>query len=78
MLSADLLSSALILEAMALARAYTRDPGGDYLEAVAVMRGLYDIVDGFKRWEEDQPDGADRASTPRAGPPARRWFLMGS
>ena len=43
----------------ARARAYTRDPGGDYLEAVAVMRGLYDIVDGLKRWEEDQPDGAE-------------------
>ena len=42
----------------ARARAYTRDPGGDYLEAVAVMRALYDIADGLKRWEEDQPDGA--------------------
>lgn len=40
------------------ARAYSRDKGGDYLEAVAVLRGLYDIADGLKRWEEDQPDGA--------------------
>jgi hypothetical protein len=43
----------------ARARAYASDPDGDYLEAVAVMRGLYDIADGLKRWEEDEPDGAE-------------------
>ena len=43
----------------ARARAYGRDKGGDYLEAVAVLKGLYDIVDGLKRWEEDQPDGGE-------------------
>ena len=43
----------------ARARAYSRDAGGDYLEAIAVLRGLYDIVDGLKRWEESQLDGAE-------------------
>jgi hypothetical protein len=50
--------NALVMRA-SRARAYGRDKGGDYLEAVAVLKGLYDIVDGFKRWEEDtMPDGA--------------------
>lgn len=43
----------------ARARAYSRDPGGDYLEAVAVLQALYDIADGLKRWEESEPDGAE-------------------
>jgi hypothetical protein len=44
----------------ARARAYSRDKGGDYLEAVAVLKGFYDIADGLKRWEEDtQPDGGE-------------------
>jgi glycosyltransferase involved in cell wall biosynthesis len=50
--------NALVVQG-ARARAYGRDKGGDYLEAVAVLKGLYDIVDGFKRWEEDQPDGGE-------------------
>ena len=53
----DFAINALVVRA-ARARAYSRDKGGDYLEAVAVLKGLYDIVDGLKRWEEDQPDGA--------------------
>lgn len=31
-----------------------RDP---YRDAVAVLRGVYDIIDGLKRWEETQPNG---------------------
>jgi glycosyltransferase involved in cell wall biosynthesis len=42
----------------ARARAFGRDANGDYLEAVAVLKGIYDIVDGLKRWEAaTQPDG---------------------
>jgi hypothetical protein len=29
----------------------------DYRDAVAVLRGLYDIIDGLKQWEATQPDG---------------------
>jgi glycosyltransferase involved in cell wall biosynthesis len=32
--------------------------GRRYLEAIAVLRGIYDMVDGLKRWEETQPNGA--------------------
>jgi hypothetical protein len=54
----DFAVNALVVRA-ARARGFTRDAGGDYLEAVAILRGLYDIVDGLKRWEETQPDGGE-------------------
>jgi hypothetical protein len=41
----------------ALARYVERSRGDSYLEAVAVLRGLYDIIDGMKQWEATQPDG---------------------
>ena len=31
--------------------------GDDYLDAVALLHGLYAIVDGLKRWETTQADG---------------------
>lgn len=31
----------------------------NYLESIAVLRGIYDIVDGLKTWEKSQPDGAE-------------------
>jgi hypothetical protein len=30
--------------------------GDDYCDVAALLRGLYDIVDGLKRWEATQPD----------------------
>ena len=31
--------------------------GDPYLDAAAILRGLYDIIDGLKQWEATQPDG---------------------
>ena len=31
----------------------------DYNDAVALLRGLYDLVDGLKRWEATQPPGRE-------------------
>ncbi|SRR6266446_471137 len=31
----------------------------DYPQAVALLRAIYDIVDGLKRWEETQPNGEE-------------------
>ena len=37
---------------------YARHPiSDDYVAATSILRGLYDVVDGLKRWEESQPDG---------------------
>ncbi len=42
----------------ALQRYESRDGWGhdDYCDATALLRGLYDVVDGLKRWEATQPD----------------------
>jgi len=31
----------------------------DYCDAAALLRGLYDVVDGLKRWEATQPDARE-------------------
>ena len=37
---------------------YATYSGDDpHIEAVALLRGLYDIIDGLKQWEVTQPDG---------------------
>lgn len=33
--------------------------GDDYGDAVALLRGLYDVIDGLKRWEAAQPNGRE-------------------
>lgn len=39
-------------------QAYLRNPiDDDYLAAVAILRGMYDVIDGLKRWELSQPNG---------------------
>jgi hypothetical protein len=43
--------------AVAALQAYTSTGGDDYLDAVAILRGVYDVIDGLKRWEATQPDG---------------------
>ena len=35
----------------------TRSGDDPHIEAVALLRGLYDIIDGLKQWEATQPDG---------------------
>ena len=35
----------------------TRSGDDPHIEAVALLRGLYDIIDGLKQWEVTQPDG---------------------
>ena len=39
--------------------AQSRAPGDSYVAAVAVLRGLYDIVDRIKSWEETRSSGVD-------------------
>lgn len=40
-----------------LSRRLERVPATPYLETVSVLKAVYDIIDGLKRWEETQPDG---------------------
>ena len=56
----------------ALAR-YGNPAADPYVQAVGVLRAIYDVVDGLKRWEVAQPDGrAAFAEIVRTAVEARR------